>query len=113
MRHRRRPARCRPRDWQPQSVAGKTAPLSNQLQQRATAGPCGDFGSCDLSAAASSGSMASHSAFNSESASRLSFIRSSRMATDTNSEVSRSRLSISAARHCSGLQAPNAVVVLN
>jgi len=62
--------------------------------------PCGDFGCCDLSAAASSGNIASHNAFNSESVIRWSFIRSSRIATDTNSAVSRS-LPSRTARHCS------------
>jgi hypothetical protein len=62
--------------------------------------PCGDFGSpC---AGGSSGAIASHKAFNSESAILLSFIRSSRIATDTNSAVCRS-LSISAARHSSSV----------
>src|SRR5450631_1349346 len=42
--------------------------------------PCGDFGSCDRSAGASSGGViASHKAFSSESAIRLSFIRNSRI----------------------------------
>jgi hypothetical protein len=63
--------------------------------------PCGDFGSCDLSAGASSGNIASHKAFNSESATRLSFIRSSRIATDTNRAVSRLPLSMRTARHSS------------
>ena len=61
---------------------------------------CGDFGCCDPSAAASSGNIASHNAFNSESVIRWSFIRSSRIATDTNSAASRS-LPSRAARHCS------------
>jgi hypothetical protein len=44
----------------------------------------GALGSCDPPAGASSGSIASHKAFNSESATRYSLIRSSRIATDTN-----------------------------
>lgn len=66
-------------------------------------GPCGDFGSCGRSAGASSCSIASHNALNSESAMRLSFIRSSRIATDTNWAVSRWALSIRPARHCSSV----------
>ena len=62
---------------------------------------CGDFTCCNLSAGASSGNIASHKAFNSESAIRLSFIRSSRIATETNSAVWRSLLSMRAARHSS------------
>ena len=66
-------------------------------------GPCGDFGSCDLSAAASSGTIASHKAFSSSSVIRLSFIRSSRIATDTNWAVSRLELLTRPARHCSSV----------
>src|ERR1035437_8497583 len=61
--------------------------------------PCDDFESRDLSAGASSGNIASHKAFNSESAIRWSFIRRSRIATDSNCAVSRSRLSARTARH--------------
>jgi hypothetical protein len=62
---------------------------------------CANFGVCDLCGGAVSGTIASHNAFNSESATRLSFIRSSRMATDTNCAVSRLPLSIKAVRHSS------------
>lgn len=61
---------------------------------------CGDFGCCELFVAGSSCNIASHNAFNSESVIRWSFIRSSRIATDTNSAVSRS-LPSRTARHCS------------
>jgi hypothetical protein len=62
---------------------------------------CCDFACCDLSAGASSGNIASHKALKSESAIRLSFIRSSRTATETNSAVSRSLLWMRASRHSS------------
>jgi hypothetical protein len=63
--------------------------------------PCGKIGACDLSAGPSSGIIVSHNAFNSESAIRLSFIRSWRIATDTNDAVSWSVLAMRTARHSS------------
>jgi hypothetical protein len=63
----------------------------------------GGFGYCSRSAAESSCTIASHKAFSSESVIRLSFIRSSRIATDTNWAVSRLELSIRPARHCSSV----------
>ena len=63
--------------------------------------PCGDFGSCDVSAGASCRDIASHKAFNSKSAIRCSFIRRSRTATETNSAISRSLLSRRTARQSS------------
>jgi hypothetical protein len=64
-------------------------------------GPSCDFVFDDLSIAATSRNTASHNAFNSESSIRLSLIRSSRMATDTNCAVSRSPPRTRAARHLS------------
>jgi hypothetical protein len=62
--------------------------------------PCGDV-ACDLSAGPWSGIIASHNTFNSESATRLSFIRSWRIAKETNSAVSRLALTRRAVRHSS------------
>jgi hypothetical protein len=62
--------------------------------------PCGEIGARGFFGL-SSGVIASHKALNSESAIRLSVIRSCRMATDTNCAVSRLVLSASTARHCS------------
>lgn len=62
---------------------------------------CGDVGPCDWSPGERSGVTASHKAFHSASVIRLSFIRSWRIAIDTNCAVSWLALAIRTARQCS------------
>ena len=81
----------------------EAASLFDQPQQGRRRWLCGDRGSCGLPVGASSGNIASHNAFSSESEIRLIFIRSSRIATDTNWAVSRLALSRRPARHCSSV----------
>lgn len=75
--------------------------LSNGRRRWPAGGFPSDFGSLDRSGRTSSGSIASHRAFSSASEIRLSFMRSSRMATDTSCAVSRLPPARRTARHSS------------